>query len=166
MGQAVFLQQICIFKVLQIFCTTPVLSQFFDRQPTHNNDNNNNNNNKNSFLDTHNSCTRKLLCLIAARNDGNSYENIRLGKLNVRFLVHDDFGESTLGQFMLMGRHQLWIALLDPDVFLVPDVSKLWISLLEKKIINENETFFICDKYFPQIICLHLMEPNFEMDNF
>ena len=156
MGQAVFLQQICIFMVLPIFCATPVFSQFFDRQPTHNNNNNDNNNGKNSFLDTHNSCTRKLLCLIAARNDGNSYENIRLGKQSVCFLVHDDFGESTLRQFMSMGRHQLWIALL------VPDVTQLYIKLLKKKIVNENETFFIWDKYCSLTVCLHLMEPNLD----
>ena len=44
---------------------------------------------------------------------------------------------------------------------LVPDVSQLRITLLKKKkFIHQNETFFICDKYYPHLVCQHLMEPN------
>ena len=42
---------------------------------------------------------------------------------------------------------------------LVLDVSLLRFTLLKKKFIFENETFFIRDKYCPLTVCLHLMEP-------
>jgi len=32
------------------------------------------------YANHHNACTRKLVCLIAARPDGDSYEEIRQGK--------------------------------------------------------------------------------------
>ena len=42
----------------------------------------------------------------------------------------------------------------------VSDVSLLHFTLIKKKIIDENETFLIRDKYCPLTACLHLMEPN------
>ena len=70
-----FLQRICIFGfVVQCWCAGQARSSLFGGIEV-------SRRLKNSDYEAnHNSCTRKLLCLIAAKNDGKSYDKIRKGK--------------------------------------------------------------------------------------